>query len=111
MFIRLPRAASSGHRISEQDAAIVKGMILRGDRQSDIAAYFCVNGGRIAEINKGKRFAEVLPQTNYLPEPGPYVGHDLLPLLRMAIMTRGKSFVITLLKTCLESKHGDPPVS
>jgi hypothetical protein len=29
-------------------------MIVRGDRQSDIAAYFGVNGGRIAEINTDK---------------------------------------------------------
>jgi hypothetical protein len=55
------------------EIAIVKGMIQRGDRQSDIAAYFGVNGGRISEINNAMRGAEVqpAPQTE-LPPPGPY---------------------------------------
>ena len=38
------RAKNSGIRLTEQDAAIIKGMLARGDRQSDIAAYFKVNG-------------------------------------------------------------------
>jgi len=36
-------------------------MLSAGLRQSDIAALFGVNGGRISEINTGKRFAEVTP--------------------------------------------------
>jgi len=53
-------------------------MIARGDRQHDIAAWFGVNGGRIAEIASGQKFANVSPaaQTN-LPPVGPYpTGHD-----------------------------------
>jgi hypothetical protein len=48
-------------------------MIVRGDRQSDIAAYFGVNGGRIAEINTDKYGADVraAPLDQLLP-PGPY---------------------------------------
>ena len=38
------------------DAAVVKGMLLRGDRRHDIAAWFGVSG-RIAEI---MNFAEVI---------------------------------------------------
>ena len=39
------RAKSSGIRLTEYDAALVKGMLARGDRQHDIAAWFGVNGG------------------------------------------------------------------
>lgn len=55
------------------EIALVKGMIARGDRQSDVAAYFGVNGGRISEVNTGKKGAEIsaAPQ-DQLPEPGPY---------------------------------------
>jgi hypothetical protein len=59
--------------IDEHMAALIKGMIRRGDPQSDIAACFLVNGGRISEINTGKRFYHVeaaLPEE--LPPPGPY---------------------------------------
>ena len=49
----MTRASASGIRLNEGDAAIVKGMIGRGDRQHDIAAWFGVNGGRIGEIASG----------------------------------------------------------
>lgn len=46
--------------LTNQQAAIVKGMLKRGqDRHSDIAARFKVNHGRITEIAKGRRFATV----------------------------------------------------
>jgi len=69
----MSRAENSGKRLSHADAAIVKGMLLRGDRQHDIAAWFGVNGGRIGEISKRKKFTEVLPETKNLPKPGPYL--------------------------------------
>lgn len=60
--------------LSKADVALVKGMLLRKDRQSDIAAYFSVNGGRIAEINKGQRHPEVsAARADELPPAGPYV--------------------------------------
>lgn len=63
--------------LTPADAHVVKGMLLRGDRQSDIAAYFSVNAGRISEINTGKRFGEVpAAPSAMLPLPGPY---DVLP--------------------------------
>jgi hypothetical protein len=69
-----PRAASSGISLSPTDAAIVKGMLLRGDRQSDIASFFSVNPGRIAEIAVGDRFADVIAASpEELPAPGPYL--------------------------------------
>lgn len=67
------RARPSGITLTVGDAAIIKGMLLRGDRQHDIAAWFGVNGGRIAEIATCRRFSEVASATrDNLPPPGPY---------------------------------------
>ena len=68
------RAPSSGVSLTEADAAIAKGMLARGDRQHDVAAWFGVNGGRIAEIATGKLFWWVRPAPvdNRLPPSGPY---------------------------------------
>lgn len=67
------RAKPSGLTLNEQDAAVVKGMLARGDRQHDIAAWFGVNGGRIAEVANGYRFSHILPAAvKDLPPPGPY---------------------------------------
>jgi hypothetical protein len=48
------RAEPSGISLNSVDAAIVKGMLSRGDRQHDIAAWFGVNGGRVADIKTGR---------------------------------------------------------
>jgi hypothetical protein len=45
--------------LNTQDAATIKAMILRGDKQHDIAAHFGVNAGRIAEIAMGVKYSEV----------------------------------------------------
>ena len=67
------RAQASGVTLNEQDAALIKGMLRRGDRQHDIAAWFGVNGGRIAEIATGTRFTEVeSADAELLPPAGPY---------------------------------------
>lgn len=59
--------------LTEAQAALIKGMLLRGDKQSDIAAWFGVNSGRVAEINKGHRFPKVQAAAwSLLPPPGPY---------------------------------------
>jgi hypothetical protein len=49
-------------------------MILRGDRKHDIAAFFGVNPGRIADVESGRRFNSVpaAPEAE-LPPPGPYL--------------------------------------
>lgn len=66
------RAEKSGVRLTEYDAALVKGMLARGDRQHDIAAWFGVNGGRIAEVATGATFGWVDQVTEDLPPSGPY---------------------------------------
>lgn len=60
--------------MTDSEIAIAKGMILRGDRQHDIAAYFGENGGRIGEISTGQRGPGVAaaPQ-DQLPPAGPYM--------------------------------------
>ncbi len=68
------RAELSGVVLDNDDAAIVKGMLARGDRQHDVAAWFGVNGGRIAEIATGAKFNTVGAATaSDLPPPGPYL--------------------------------------
>lgn len=63
--------------ITAEDAAKIKGMAARGDRQHDLAVYWGVNQGRINEIIHSERGARkwknVPPATEDLPPPGPYV--------------------------------------
>lgn len=59
---------------------MVKGMLRRGDRQHDIAAFFGVNGGRIAEVAIGQNAypnAKPMPESE-LPPPGPYLSRYAL---------------------------------
>lgn len=81
-------------RLTDTDAALVKGMLRRGDKQHDIAAYFGVNGGRIAEVANGTSFAEV-PEAgqNELPPAGPYPVAGFLLLLHNAIRAKGEENV------------------
>lgn len=67
------RAEPSGRRLTAADAAIVKGMVARGDRHHDIAAWFGVNQGRIAEVVTESKFPDaVAASRSELPPPGPY---------------------------------------
>ena len=67
------KANPSGIQLTERDAAVVKAMLARGDRQHDVAAWFGVNGGRIAEIATGRKFRSVVPAAGVnLPPSGPY---------------------------------------
>ena len=61
--------------LNHRETCIVKGMLLRGDRQHDIAAYFGVNGGRIAEVATGDcAYPNAQPmEEDRLPPPGPYL--------------------------------------
>lgn len=80
------RAPSAGIRLTSADASIVKGMLARGDRQSDIASFFGVNGGRIAEISVGKKFASApVAPANMLPPKGPYVYGDFWRYIKKAL--------------------------
>jgi len=61
-------------KLTDREIAIVKGMLRRKDRQHDIAAYFGVNGGRIAEVATGDTGPDISPaDASLLPPPGPYL--------------------------------------
>jgi len=61
--------------LNYQETEIALGMLERGDRQHDIAAYFGVNGGRIAEIagDDGPYPLAKSKDAKHLPPPGPYL--------------------------------------
>lgn len=68
------RARPSGVHLTAVDAAQVKGMLARGDRQHDIASWFGVNPGRITEVGSGFMFASTpAAAPSELPPPGPYM--------------------------------------
>jgi len=68
------RSKPSGVHLTGKDASIIKGMRLRGDRQHDIAAWFGVNPGRIAEVLNGQTFQSMAPAgADDLPPVGPYL--------------------------------------
>lgn len=97
------RANSSGIVLTTTDASIVKGMLVRGDRQHDIAAWFGVNGGRIAEIATGARYPEVTAaKSETLPPPGPYpagrVATAAIEALKAAraALSQAESLVLTV---------------
>lgn len=59
---------------TDREIATVKGMLARGDKQHDIAAYFGVNGGRVGEVSAGHRGGSVVAAgQDTLPPPGPYL--------------------------------------
>ncbi|MFN3210534.1 MAG: hypothetical protein ACE369_16325 [Roseovarius sp.] len=68
------RAEPSGLKLTTSDAALIRGMVRRGDRHHDIAAFFGVNQGRVAEIKDGTRFPGVpAADEEELPPQGPYL--------------------------------------
>lgn len=71
----MAKAPSSGITLGYRETCVVKGMLARGDRQHDVASYYGVNGGRIAEIATGECAypnAQPAPEAD-LPPPGPYL--------------------------------------
>ena len=60
---------------THRETRIVKGMLARGDRQHDIAAYFGVNGGRVGEVATLEcTYPNAEPMDeDRLPPPGPYL--------------------------------------
>jgi hypothetical protein len=67
-------------KITEDEAAVIKGMLARGDKQQWITAWFggWLNSGQISEINTGikcgERFKHVAPAgRERLPPIGPYI--------------------------------------
>ena len=63
----MPRALS----VSQEDARIILGMVARGDKNQDIAAWFGINQGRIPETKQGKYGNPQPAPTAELPPKGP----------------------------------------
>lgn len=67
-------ACNSGISLTPTDAARIKGMVLRSDRQHDVAAYHGVDSARVSEVIKDQKFPDVRPMAIAdLPPSGPYV--------------------------------------
>lgn len=68
----MSRSNASGYTLKSADAPIIMGMVARGDRDHDIAAWFGVNQGRVAEVKDGSKFGNVAAATGQqLPPKGP----------------------------------------
>ena len=67
----MTRGKTSGFSLTNRDAKIVLGMIIRGDRHHDIAAWFGVNQGRIAEVQDGSHGSISAAPAEELPPNGP----------------------------------------
>ena len=107
----MPRARASGRRLTREDASLVKGMVARGDRHHDVAAWFGVNQGRIAEVNNRDLHASVpMASQEMLPPPGPYTsgraGHAAIVALEEArtSLNAAKKTVDATLKAIREGK-------
>lgn len=69
--LKRPKARAITPALNGHVASLVKGMLARGDRQSDISAYFSMNAGRVSEIQV--KFPNVVAApASELPPPGPY---------------------------------------
>jgi hypothetical protein len=59
--------------LNDEIVTMIKGMLDRGDKQSDISACFLINAGRVAEINTGQKWGHVIAApVEALPPAGPY---------------------------------------
>jgi hypothetical protein len=67
----MSRGKASGISLTNKDATIVLGMAARGDRDHDIAAWFGVNQGRVAEVKSGSHGPLTMAPANELPPKGP----------------------------------------
>jgi hypothetical protein len=110
----MSRAEPSGISLPEVEAAIVKGMIVGSDRQHDIAAWFEVNSGRIADISTGRRFAKVSTEAaDKSPPPDPHLAgrdaHAALIALEAAAETirAALSLIRERVKTAETAAEGD----
>ncbi|GEO99990.1 hypothetical protein [Methylobacterium haplocladii] len=66
----MARGNVSGFRLATNDIPIVLGMIKRGDRRHDIAAWFGVNQGRIKSAEDGKYGLPPAAPVSSLPPQG-----------------------------------------
>jgi hypothetical protein len=66
----MSKASRSGITVRAQDVPLILGMVARGDRRHDIAAWFGLNQGRIKETEDGKHGPLAVAAANKLPPSG-----------------------------------------
>jgi hypothetical protein len=82
------RGDASGITVTPADVPIIIGMITRGDRHHDIAAWFGLNQGRIADTQDGKFGPpQTTPEAKLPPKgpPGPK-GRELREAINAALV-------------------------
>jgi hypothetical protein len=62
---------ASGYRVTPKDLPIILGMVSRGDRNHDIAAWFGLNQGRIKGAKDGMYGSPAAAHHSKLPPKGP----------------------------------------
>lgn len=67
----MSRGKASGYVLRLSDVPIIMGMVARDDRDHDIAAWFGVNQGRIAEAKEGHFGMAPAAPAGDLPPKGP----------------------------------------
>ena len=67
----MAKGKASGYHLTNNDVSIVLGQVIRGDRDHDIAAWFGVNQGRIAEAKDGSHGNVPAAKAADLPPKGP----------------------------------------
>jgi hypothetical protein len=70
----MSKAKRSGIVVHAADVPVILGMVNRGDRKHDIAAWFGLNQGRIAEVEDGAHGTPPAATASKLPpsgSPGP----------------------------------------
>lgn len=85
----MARGKASGYSLNARDVPIIMGMVARGDRDHDIAAWFGVNQGRIAEAKDGEFGTASAAPARDLPPKGPpgIKGRHLREVVEKAIST------------------------
>jgi hypothetical protein len=71
---KMSKARRSGITVRRADVPAILGMVARGDRKHDIAAWFGLNQGRIAEVEDGDYGSPPMAPVDQLPpsgSPGP----------------------------------------
>lgn len=66
----MAKARRSGIHVQDADVPLILAMSARGDRKHDIAAWFGLNQGRIAEVENGDYGMPQLARENELPPSG-----------------------------------------
>jgi len=64
------KAHRSGLKVYTKDVPVILGMVSRGDRRHDVAAWFGLNQGRIKEVEDGTHGTPPIAPPSKLPPSG-----------------------------------------